>query len=133
MGFWEASGTYPAANFDPSNLPLPSQGTLKIGTKPTVPPFSSWLDFCLNFSILQLPEDVCVLEAGSNLVIYDMFVKKIFCIYRYICADVQETLKYNFWWEIFLAIIFLFLLDVWSWQCATNSFLTNITSSSLGV
>ena len=132
MGFWEASGTY-LANFDPSNLPPPSLGVLTIGTEPTVPPFSTWLDFCLNFSILQLPEGVCVLEAGSNLVIYDMFVKKIFCIYRYICADVQETLKYNFWWEIFLAIIFLFLLDVWSWQCATNSFLTNITSSSLGV
>ena len=130
MGFWEASGTY-LANFDPSNLPPPSLGVLTIGTEPTVPPFSTWLDFCLNFSILQLPEDVCVLEAGSNLVIYDMFVKKISCIY--ICADVQEALKYNFWWEIFLAIIFLFLLDVWSWQCATNSFLTNITSSSLGV
>ena len=130
MGFWEASGTYPA-NFDPSKLPLPSQGTLTIGTEPTVPPFSTWLYFCLNFSILQLPKDVCVLEAGSNLVIYDMFVKKI--SYIYICADVQEALKYNFWWEIFLAIIFLFLIDVWSWQCATNSFLTNITSSSLGV
>ena len=132
MGFWEASGIY-LANFDPNNLPLPSQGTLTIGTEPTVPPLSTWLYFWLNFSILQLPEDVCVLEAGSNLVIYDMFVKKIFCIYRYICADVQETLKYNFWWEIFLAIIFLFLLDVWSRQCAINSFLTNITSSSLGV
>lgn len=129
MGFWEASGTY-LANFDPSNLPPPSLGVLTIGTEPTVPPFSTWLDFCLNFSILQLPEDVCVLEAGSNLVIYDMFVKKIFCIYRYICADVHAV---HFWWEIFLAIIFLFLLDVWSWQCATNSFLTNITSSSLGV
>lgn len=129
MGFWEASGTY-LANFDPSNLPPPSLGVLTIGTEPTVPPFSTWLDFCLNFSILQLPEDVCVLEAGSNLVIYDMFVKKIFCIYRYICADVHAV---HFWWEIFLAIIFLFLLDVWSRQCATNSFLTNITSSSLGV
>ena len=129
MGFWEASGTY-LANFDPSNLPPPSLGVLTIGTEPTVPPFSTWLYFCLNFSILQLPEGVCVLEAGSNLVIYDMFVKKIFCIYRYICADVHAV---HFWWEIFLAIIFLFLLDVWSRQCATNSFLTNITSSSLGV